>query len=94
MIELIRGETPFSGMHHYIIVTPVKIRTDFVEGEANVSPGGFWSGQAKFGEAAVGAGEKFVVRALATNSRLSPGPLTEVPKDAIFSGSITVTRKK
>lgn len=94
MIELIQGETPFLGMHHYVIVTPVKARTDFVEEEAKVSPGGLWSGQAVFGEAAAGAGEKFVVRALATESTLLRGPLIEVPKDATFSESITVTRKK
>ena len=92
--ELIQGETPFRGMHHYVIVTPVKIGTDFVEEEAKVSPGGLWSGNAVFGTAAVGAGEKFVVRALVTNSTLSPGPLSGMPKDAIFSESITVTRKK
>jgi hypothetical protein len=93
IIELIRGETPFSGMHHYVIVTPVKIGADWVQEEARVSPGGVWNGQAVFGEVAVGPGEKYVVRALATNSTLSPGPLTKVPKDAIFSESITVTRK-
>lgn len=95
LTELIRGETPFPEMNHYIVVTPLKTRDDFVEdGPVNVSTSGVWAGNAKFGAAAVGAGEQFMVRALATKSILSPGPLTEVPEDAIFSESIIVTRKK
>jgi hypothetical protein len=92
--EFIQGETPFLGMHHYVIVTPVKIGTDWVQEEAKVSFGGLWSGKAILGAAAVGVGEKFVIRALATNTTLPPGPLTEVPKDAIFSELITVKRNQ
>ena len=94
-IALIRGKTPFPEMNHYVVVTPVKTKEDWVEdGPVRVSASGLWDTQATFGSAAVGAGEQFIVRALATKSILSPGPLTEVPKDAIFSESITVTRSK
>lgn len=96
MIDFIRGNTPLSGMNHYIVVTPLKTGDDWVQEKRATVSGGIWSGRAKFGTAAVGAGEQFVVRALATKSTLSPGPLTEVevPEDAIFSEPITVTRKK
>ena len=95
LIESARGETPFPNMNHYIVVTPLKIGVDFIEdGPASVSASGVWSGSARFGAAAVGAGEQFMVRALATKSMLSPGPLAEVPDDAMFSESITVTRTK
>jgi len=94
MNESIQGETRYVGMHHYVMVTPVKIGKDWIQEDAKVSPGGLWSGSAVFGTVAVGVGEKYVVCALATNSALSPGPLTEVPKDAIFSEPITVIRKQ
>ena len=94
MNEPIQGKTPFSGMHHYVIVTPVEARRDFVEGEAKVTRGGSWSGQAVFGGATAGVDQKFVVRALATESTLTRGPLIESPKDARFSEPITVIRKK
>jgi hypothetical protein len=93
--SLIRGETPYLDMNHYIMVTPVKTGTDFIEGEpVKIYSGGSWTGTAKFGEAGAGGGENFIVRAIATASALAPGALAEVPKGAKFSESITVTRKK
>lgn len=94
LTDLVRGKTPFSKMNHYIVITPLKTGDDWVEdGPVKVYTGGLWTGRAQFGTAAATAGEQFIVRALATKSTLSPGPLTEVPEDAIFSESITVTRK-
>lgn len=94
-IDLVRGTTPFAQMNHYIVVTPLKTGDDWIQdGPITVYTGGLWTGRAVFGEAAVGAGEEFIVRSLATKLILSPGPLTEVPEDAIFSESITVTRKE
>lgn len=95
LTESIRGETPFSEMTHYIVVTPVKTGDNWVQpGPVQVSASGLWIGRATFGEAAVGAGEQFIVRALATKSILVEGALGKVPEDAIFSESITVTRKR
>lgn len=94
-IAVIRGKTPFTEMNHYVVVTPVKTGDDWVQdGPVQVSASGLWTGRAIFGAAAVGAREEFMVRALATKSTLSPGPLIEVPEDAIFSESITVTRTR
>lgn len=91
--DVVRGQTPFADMNHYIVVTPLKVGGDWVqEGPVKVY-GGLWSGRAKFGSAAVGEGEKFVIRALATKSKLSSGTLSEVPDDAIFSEPVTVTRR-
>jgi hypothetical protein len=93
--DIVRGITPYPNSNHYIVVTPIKGGGDWVqEGPMKISTGNVWIGRAIFGAAAVGAGEGFVIRAIATNSTLSPGTLNEVPEDAIFSESIVVTRKK
>lgn len=95
MTELVRGKTPFSKMNHYIVVTPLKTGGDLVQDRpVKISTAGSWSGRARFAAADVGAGERFIVRVLATKSTLSPGSLTEVPEDAVFSNSIIVTREK
>lgn len=64
------------------------------DGPASMYQGGSWTCRARFGTAAVGVGERFLVRVLATESTLAPGPLTEIPKDAVISKSIVVMRKK
>jgi hypothetical protein len=93
--DIVRGITPYPNRNHYIVVTPIKGGGDWVqEGPMKISTGNVWIGRAIFGAAAVGAGEGFVIRAIATNSTLSPGTLIEVPEDAIFSESVVVTRKK
>lgn len=95
--SLIRGETPFPELNHYVVVTPVKTMDNWVQpGPMNVSATGLWSGSATFGTAAVGAGQQFMVRAFATKSMVPEGTLEKekVPEDAIFSESITVTRSK
>lgn len=95
LTELVRGRTPFPEMNHYIVVTPVAIGDDWVQdGPVKGFAGASWGGRARFGTAGAGAGERFVVRGLATRSTVPPGPLIEVPENAIFSESITVIRRK
>lgn len=94
-VELIQGKTPFSQLNHYIVVTPMRTGEDWVMGDkANVYSGVTWTGRAQFGTGSVGIGEQFMVRALATKSTLSGGPLTKVPEDAVFSQPVVVTRQK
>ncbi|MGD1046189.1 MAG: hypothetical protein ABR936_12850 [Bacteroidota bacterium] len=91
---MIRGKSPFPGMKNYIVVTPLKVGGDVVQnGPLRVSPSGLWVGEAILGSAEVGAGEKFLIRCIATDSALTEGTLTKIPNDAIFSESITVIRK-
>ncbi|MBI3195301.1 MAG: hypothetical protein HYZ34_12675 [Ignavibacteriae bacterium] len=93
IIYSIRGKSPFPNMKNYIIVTPMTQGIDMVQhGPLSVSPSGLWTGKAIFGQGAVGEGESFLVRCLATDSTLTEGPLTTIPSDAIFSESITVIR--
>ena len=94
LTDLIRGHTPFPEMIHYIVITPLETGEYWVQDSpVMLYAGGLLTGRARFGDAAVGAGEQFIVRVLATKATLSPGPLVKVPGDAIFSRSITVTRK-
>lgn len=94
-IDLVRGKTPFLKLNHYIVVTPLKTGDDWVEdGPLKIYTGGLWTGRARFGTAAAGPGDEFVVRALVTKSILSRGPLTKLPVDAIFSNSVIVTRRR
>lgn len=91
----IRGLTPFLKMTHYVVVTSVKTGDSWIQnGPVDVSFGGVWTGQARLGTAGEGAGENYVIRGLATRSILTPGPLIKMPKDAIFSESVMVTRKQ
>lgn len=95
LTDMVRGVTPYSKKNHYIVVTSIETGGDWVQdGPMKISIGDAWTGRAIFGTASVGAGEGFVIRAIATNSTLSPGTLTEVPGDALFSESVVVTRKK
>lgn len=95
LTDIVRGITPYSNRNHYIVVTPIETGDDWVQdGPVKISTGDVWTGRARFGTAAVGAGKGFVIRAIATNFTLSPGTLIEVPADAIFSESVAVTRKK
>jgi hypothetical protein len=89
---VVRGQTPFVGMHHYIVVTAGTGDAFVQPGEATVSQAGTFKGQARLGEAGAGGGEAFTLRVLATKDALSEGPLTRVPDDALFSSSVTVVR--
>ena len=94
VVMAVRGETPFGELNHYIIVTPTRTGDDVVQrGPVPVYAGGLWSGQATFGAAALGTGQEFVVRCVATAATLQEGPLVEVPPDAAFSDIVTVIRR-
>ena len=93
MTEFIQGETPFTGLNHYIVVTPLKAGADLVQDKPAKISGISMRGKARFGTATVGSGEKFSVRFLVTSHVISPGSLTEKPEDGLPSNTITVTRK-
>jgi hypothetical protein len=88
----IYGQTPFVGMHHYIVVTAGTGDAFVQPREATVSQAGTFEGKAQLGEAGAGGGEAFTLRVLATKDALPEGPLTRVPDDALFSSSVTVMR--
>jgi hypothetical protein len=93
--QIVRGKTPFIGMNHYIIVTPVG-GTSYVQDKpafVNRDEGTF-SGEAKFGSVSVGEDGEFKIQALATKSTLQPGPLTFEPQDAEKSQAVIVRRNR
>lgn len=96
--DRILGKTPFPELNHYIVVTPVRVGTAFVQDQpASVNRAdGTFSGTARFGGVEVGVGEQFIVRVLATKSTLPASPLTpaNVPGDAVYSNSVSVRRRK
>jgi hypothetical protein len=94
--DLVRGKTPFLDKNTYVVITPVETGDNFVqEGPVRVGVAGTWTSQARFGSGEVGVGQKFVIRALSTQSVLHAGELTaaQVPQDAVFSESVTVVRR-
>jgi hypothetical protein len=92
---LVRGSTPYSDRNNYIVVTPLQTGGNWVQdGPLTIDSGGQWTVQAKFGDAGAGEGQRFIIRALASKYSLKPGPLIEVPQDAVFSDAVTVTREK
>lgn len=92
--DKVSGTTPFTDVNHYIVVTPLRVGTPYVQDQpASVSNGTF-SGRARFGGVNVGVGEQFTVQVVATRSTLAAGPLAKQPADAVVSNSITVTRKQ
>ena len=93
-IDFVSGKTPFFDLNHYIVVTPLKTGDNWIQdGPLVIDTGGIWSGRAQFGSSAVGSGEKFVIRVIATKSAIQLGPLMVIPDDAIFSEPIVVTRR-
>ncbi len=95
LTDWVRGSTPYSERNHYIVVTPVETGDDWVQDiPVKVSTGGVLTGRASFGTAAAGPEKRFLVRAMASRSALSAGPLIQVPEDAIFSEAIIVTRRR
>ena len=91
----ISGKTSLPDLNHYIIVTPTRIGTSFVQNQpalVNRADGSItW--KAIFGGAQLGVGEQFTIRILATKSKLPAEPLSKEPADAVFSNLITVKRK-
>ena len=95
MNDLVKGWTPYSNKMIYIVITPIQTGDDFIQDtNAKIDAGGFWIARAIFGTAAVGTGQKFLIRAIATQDKLSAGPLTKKPADVIFSEGVYVTRKR
>lgn len=95
MTDIIKGTTPYVTKNHYIIVTPLKTGDDWVQKDIlKISPTGLWSGRAIFGTASIGIGEDFIVRIIASNSTLPPGPLTQIPTDSIISEAIKISRRR
>jgi hypothetical protein len=94
-LESVRGTTPFRGTYHYIVVRAVKAGVDVVQpGPVSVGEGGSWVGTAKFGDTNVGLGELFMIRCVATMSKLQSGVLTSEPKDGVFTDPVLVVRRK
>ena len=92
--EKVNGTTAFNDLNHYIVVTPLRAGTPFVQTQpASVSNGTF-IGSARFGSANVGVGEQFTVQVLATKATLTAGALAQKPADAVVSNLITVIRKR
>lgn len=95
LTDIVRIKTPFSQLNHYLIITPLKTGDDWVQDNPpKPDVAGSWVGTARFGSGDAGAGDKFLVRALATSATVPPGLLKSVPPDAVYSESITVTRQK
>ena len=93
LTETIHGVTPFRDLYHYIVIRPIKVGTDFIEPcPVAVGTGGSWTGVAKFGNANLGIGELYMIRCLATRSKLQPGAFTVEPRDAVFSDPVIVVR--
>jgi hypothetical protein len=90
---IVRGKTPYLNRNHYIVVTSIKTNDDYVQNLIRPDPSGGWTGNAELGTGNEGAGEKFLVRVLATTAVLHAGPMKDWPPDAIPSEAITVTRK-
>src|SRR5882672_1820559 len=85
------GKTPYPQLNHYVAVTIIRTGSTYIR-PAFVSPDGTFSGEARFGDAAVGEDDEFTIRALATKASLATGNLTEVPDDAVWSDFVTVRR--
>src|SRR6185503_15963537 len=94
--DKIVGDTSYPDLNHYIVVTPVKTGTAFVQDlKATLNRDNrTFTGTARFGGVDVGVGEQFMLRIIATRTTLTPGPLIGEPPDSINSNTITVSRRK
>lgn len=92
----ISGKSLLPDLKHCIVVIPLRTGTPSVQDQPaaiNRRDGAF-DGRARFGDAQFGVGEQFVIRVLATQSTPPAGPLANPPGDAVFSNSMTVTRRQ
>jgi hypothetical protein len=92
--EVITGLTPFAKLKHYIVVTPTRVGNDWVQANQVKIFGSQWSGLATFGTTEIQGSERFILRALATDSVLAAGPIHKIPADAIFSDPVIVIRRR
>ena len=87
----ITGFTPHTEMRHYVVVT-APMGGDTVQNEpVKVSESGQFRAKATVGSAGAGTAQRFVIRVVATNSILEPGPYI-APPDVLVSDAVTVTR--
>ncbi len=94
LADIVIGEGGYGDRFQYLVVRPLEAGDFYVQdAPVNVSGGGMWTGEARFGEAGVGIGQRFLVEAIATHSQLSPGA-QKLPTDAIVSNPVVVTRTK
>jgi hypothetical protein len=94
--EAIAGKTSLPDLNHYIVVKFLKVGTSFVQDQpalVNRSDSTF-SGKVRLGGTQVAIGEQFAVSVLATKATLPAALLANPPADAVFSKSVTVTRKR
>jgi hypothetical protein len=88
----VQGHSEYQGWHHYVVVTGIVAGGDIVQDTSmDLSSAGELLGTATIGNAAVGEGEPYFIRIVASRTPIAPGPL--VPrKGFIFSDAVNVTR--
>ena len=91
--EIVKGTTTCNGWRHYVIVTPSN-GVDYVQNKECTFPSrnAFTCSSVQFGEGKIGIGQQFNVRIAVVKDTLVPGPLQEIPADAMLSLPISVTR--
>jgi hypothetical protein len=94
LTEIARGVTPYAGLHHYVVVTPLNDGGDWIQSGPVTVVNGIWVSRATFGSTNAGIGEQFLIRGLASRATLPPGRMGAVPTDAVLSNPITVTRTR
>ena len=88
----IRGRTAHPNWRHFILVTgPAQGSEVIQDGEVTVSSSGQILGRATLGSAAVGAGESYTIRVVASEKALTRGPFIR-RNGLLLSNAITVTR--
>lgn len=91
--EPVVGNTRLGHLKHYVVVTPIRSGTPFIQAQpVNINDGSF-TGHAQFATQSHGSGERFAVEIMATSATLSAGALTSRPADAVTSKPVTVRRR-
>lgn len=89
----VRGRTAYPQWNHFIVVTGLNAGGDIIQDSAvSVSPNGEISGKATIGSSAVGRGERYSIKFVASKTALKPGPLNP-DRHMVFSNSVTVVRE-
>jgi hypothetical protein len=88
----VHGRAGYPTWHHYVVVTGIVAGGDIVQDtHMNWSSTGDLFGTATIGNVAVGEGDPYLIRIVASRVPLTPGPL--VPrKDLVFSDAVNVIR--
>ena len=94
--SILSGHSNLRGFNHYIIVTDVPEGKHYVQdGPLPLGANGLWSQTVPFGEAGKNCGVQFLVMVFATHKQVAAGVIdnwANLPRDAIFSPSVAVTR--